>query len=209
MSTSFNAQGRKRDEKVIEIGEQGPFTLRHLLHLGLFPSKQTASRRLWKLKGKLYQVGKLHLDALFDNKEEYWCRRNIKRDNLLHEAYTMEVVLAYYPCVFMMGADVNQTMLPDATLTIGGNTYHVELDCDTMGRGQMSKRMLKYAGCTDTVLVVCLTESRMKRLMKWWSPLPNAYFSTIRQVVSDPYGPVWTGSDGQIASVEKAVEQLV
>ena len=191
---------------ILSLASKGPINLRHLLSLGLFNNKQTGSRRMRSLvkRRKLYHIGKLYLDGVCDQREEFWCKRSIKLSNREHEAFTMEVVLCYHEHDAVTGPNVDQKLLPDATVKIGANTFHIEMHMGTMDRSQVQARWKKYEGCTDTILVVCRDEESLLDMMRWSKSLGQlVYFSTVVQVRSDPYGRVWRGLDGVLKAVDK------
>jgi hypothetical protein len=146
---------------------------------------------------QLYPLGKLHLKALRTHPEDHWCSRSIKLGNREHEAYVMEVCLAYWPHKFLTGAEVDPALQPDATLVIDGKACHVEIDTGTMSREQVQARWKKYEGNKDDKLIVCPDDSRIERAMRWSKALgEHAYFAIIEHVVASPYGRIWTGLDG-------------
>ncbi len=189
----------------------GPVKEPDFIRLGFFPSKSTACRRLNKLRRRrrAREIGKLHLDALYDHAHVYWCNRPLKFDNREHEAYVMEVVLAYWPSPARTGYDVDPDIRPDATIEIGGELYHVELDTGSMSRAQVQARMKLYEGCKDTVLVVSLSAARMERMRQWCGLGEVGFFSTIQQVVRDPYGDVWLDHAGGRAGINRPANTAV
>lgn len=154
-------------------------------------------------KRQVRDIGRLHLTALYDNPRVYWTRRPVKFDNREHEAYVMEVVLAYWPHPAVTGYDVDPNLRPDATLAIGGETFHVELDAETMARKKVVARLGVYKDCPDNLLIVTLSEARMRRLMGWCKGLDAAFFSTIQQVIQNPFGSIWLDAGGQKFAINK------
>ena len=120
----------------MRLAQIGPLWISILLDLRLFPSRQTAERRLRTLEraGRLRYAGRVSLDGR--KPMHLWCNRSIRPAMLRHELDVMRVFYAFWPHAFARtGGEVNPRWRADLELTIGppeqGRTYMVEVDEDT------------------------------------------------------------------------------
>jgi len=175
---------------------------RHLLTLGLFRSASHVND--WLRKG--VESGLLRFYTRYRIRErekqckpEYWYSSSdvrFKRDNNRHEVYLTEFLSLYWlfsPQVWR-GPDVDQALLADAELTIGGTRYLIELDTGTMTHKQLKGRFKTLSKSPDTVLFVTLGRDRrlngVLRTAAGFEGL-NLVATTFAAVYTQPFGRVW------------------
>lgn len=138
-----------------------------------------------------------------------------KVTNLRHEMKQSEFCLLGYPeADHMRGYDLHP-LLPDAIMTLGPTRFFVEMDCGTMDRKKVQARWQKYtdaddAGAFEDVILVVTAPrmqdpaERLEQLFAWSEGIGHiAYFSTLEEVLLEPYGDVWTDIEGTGFSLEK------
>jgi hypothetical protein len=215
---SSNAKGRKRDATILELLAQGPVTLFLLLLIGLFKSKSAASRRMSILEriGAAVRMKNVFLPELRNGRSmACWCNAPCKADNLRHNAYVNLFLGLYHSHLtdVVCGYDTDAYWRPDATFTIGGERFHLEvfLGRPHMGKGQVQERMRLYLGdetqeiarCEDTILVVTLSKEAAGRVLEWCAELDElVYVATLDSLLLDRFGEVWTSVDGSKLAIE-------
>lgn len=138
-----------------------------------------------------------------------------KVTNLRHEVKLSEFCLLGYPeADHQRGYDLHP-LLPDAIMTLGATRFFIEMDCGTMDRKKVQARWQKYIDADDAgtfedvVLVVTAPRiqdpaERLSQLFAWSEGISHlAYFSTLEEVLLEPYGDVWTDCERQGFTLEK------
>ncbi|QDT46147.1 hypothetical protein Pan258_01640 [Symmachiella dynata] len=157
--------------------------------------------RMEKTK-KIRFIGSVSLNGI-GRKRNVYARRNVKRDNLLHEIRITQIVEALGWPECNRGLDVDENKRADAELFIGEYQYFLEFDNGTESRKQVEKRWGVYENTEDPLLVVTTSERRKKSLLRWCDV---GYFTTLETVLKDPWGPIWQSCDGRYEAIEKPVE---
>lgn len=186
-------------EKVIPYARIHPVTMRHIRKIGGFDSylKTAVWTSTKRKQGRIKLVG--HLQGATGRPLDVYCGWQPKRDNLRHEVKGTDFCMLYPEAEFVRGYDVC-SLLPDIEMTIGENSYYVEIDCGTLNRRKVEKRWKKYALCDRTILVVCVgnkekgidVNKRSQDIIAWSSSIyDKAVFTTLDYVSQDPFGKVW------------------
>lgn len=196
---------RTRDSRVCWLLDQHPVTAAMLVRLGLFPNRNKALRRLRRLvaRGRVRLVGTVSRGG--GRPEHVYCRWRPKADQLLHEVELTELCLRLDAESILRGPLVTVTGLrPDAEVWINGRLYHLELDRGTMSYAQVQLRFRLYEQSRHLVLWVCGSRSRAAGLRSRAAGLRRtALFSTLKEVLADPHGPVWADHGGETAALPR------
>jgi len=145
------------DERVIQwLYHPSPMgTLR--LH-----TKEATYQRLNKLTaaGLIFIVG--YIATKGRNRAVYANSRSWKADTIRHEVILSRILLDWgYACV--RGKDVDQKLLPDATILDG---LHVELDTGSMNHGRVESRLRNYIDSLDPVIVITANPKRKREILR-------------------------------------------
>lgn len=196
-----NAYSRQRDERIAWVLERHPATARMLVEIGLFSSVARARKRLRRLvaKGKIRLAGTV---SLKDGRPEhlYCCGQWLKVDNLLHEAQLTCVCFKTHADEIRRGPDeVDPFIRPDVEFLIGGQRYFLELDRGTISYPTIIQtHFARYTMCTDTVLWVCPTLSRIEGLRRRARNFQaDMLFTTFDLAVRNPHGMIWINAEGK------------
>jgi hypothetical protein len=208
-SKESSALARKRDAAVLWILSRHPATAALLVGIGLFPNRKKASKRLHRLaeRKKLRLLGTVSLKG--GRPEHVYGRGHWNTTNLMHEVLLTKVCLKIDAAEIRRGhGEVDASLRPDAELRIGGRRFFLELDCGTMGYADVvRKRYSRYVGCSDLILWVCPTPSRMEGLRRHATMIRSiALFTTLDQVLANPHGPVWIDCDGVCAALPRSTK---
>ena len=172
-----------------------------LVSVGLCPSVRVSNRCLVRNyeNKKLLRVGRHWFSS------HHWtCLYGVTPTRTLeHDVYRTMVWNAYRPENFAIDdCPYNE----DMAMQIGAESYRVEIDRETEGRERLVGRFKKYADCTDQILFITLTHSRI-RLVRRWAHLVSdiIFFTTIDQAVALPYEPIYTDCAGERYAVPQSV----
>lgn len=192
----------------MRLAEIGPIWVGVLLGLRLFPSRQTAERRLRRLEaaGRLRYAGRVATEDGM-KRAHVWCNRKVGDRMLKHETDVMRVFFAFWPHAYALtGADVDPRWRADMEMTIGpvgaGRTYLVEMDEGTEPLAQVRRRLAGYADCSHAVLFVTPTVSRADEVLRM-TENPQIYASTLGQCLGEPWGGHWRNCLGESGKVEQ------
>lgn len=185
----------------------GPLWVDALIRLRLFPSRQTAERRLRLLeeRGRLRYAGRLSMDG--HKRTHLWCNRLIGQRMLRHETDLMRAFFAFWPHAYALtGSDVDPRWRADMELTIGqpgsGRTYMVEIDEDTEPLSQVTRRLAGYVDCPRTVLLVAPTVARAGEILRL-AANERIYVSWLERCLVDPWGVHWRNCRGEAGSIAR------
>ncbi len=148
-------------------------------------------------RGKLKFVGGISIGG---KKRNLYSTRQIR--NLEHEWNVGQVWKALGWPDIHTGSEVDRTILPDAELFLGEYKYFLELDTGSMKRSQVEARWRHYEAVEEAVLVVTLSESRLRDLLRWSD---IGCFTTLEKLQENPWGKIWMTPEG----VEKAIDKPV
>lgn len=88
--------------------------------------------------------------------------RSWKADTVRHEEILSRILLDWgYACV--RGKDVDQKLLPDATILDG---LHIELDTGSMNHGRVESRLRNYIDSLDPVIVITASPKRKREILR-------------------------------------------
>lgn len=128
-----------------------------------------------------------------------------------HEILLTDVLLAMGDIEVRRGYDVDSDVQPDAELWFGKRHFYVEMDTGTMSQWHLKRKWAKryakviqrvHEGSPDFLLVVCVTERRLKGLVERSAPVKDiALYSTVERVTGDPWGQVWLDGNGKEGSL--------
>jgi hypothetical protein len=205
---SSNAFSRQRDARLLWLLTRHPATPGMLVGIKLFGSKTRATRRLRRLteRKQLRLAGTV---SLKDGRPEHvYCRgaRWVKSDNLLHEVQISRLLFKIHANDIHRGpSEVDRYLLPDAELVIRGRRYLLEFDTGTMSYQEIEEtRFLKYAACSDLVLWVCSSPSRMEGLRRRAAAIRGtALFTTLDDALRNPHAAIWVDFDGERAALPR------
>jgi hypothetical protein len=133
----------------------------------------------------------------------------IRADLLMHELIQTEVAQAWGFPPMLRGMDVpgfevkdgdkvKFTVYPDGIWMRAENRHRiVEVDMATEGFKEIIKKVRAYCELDNAVLFLTVTETRRKKLLRWLKGLELGYVALWREVVKNPWGPVWMTTAGQ------------
>jgi hypothetical protein len=204
---STNRRGAERDAWIVRLAQIGPIWINVLLCLRLFPSRQTAERRLRKLEEskRLRYAGRVAFEG--QRRTHIWCNRRFWEGQLRHEVDVMRVFFAYWPHAFALtGSDVNPRWRADMELTIGqvgsGRRYMVEIDEGTEPLHQVRSRLRSYEDCPHTVLMVVPSALRANEVIRL-TDNSRIYASRLDSCLAEPWGQHWRNCRGEAGQIER------
>lgn len=120
---------------------------------------------------------------------------------LEHETLITELRLHFRDYPFKRSVRVGSTTA-DALLEKDGNRFFIEVDTNRMSSRQMQAKVQRYpTQMSDFILFICLTETRMRRLVEYAARVKNvSLFSTFERLRSGHTQP-WVDGYGRTASV--------
>lgn len=132
---------------------------------------------------------------------------------LRHEKLLTDMLLAMGDIEICRGYEVNSDVEPDAELWINGRHFYVEMDTGTMSHWHLKRKWIKRysrviervrTGSKEFLLVVCVTERRLKGLIERSEPVREiALYSTVERVMNNPWGKVWLDGNGNEGALRK------
>jgi hypothetical protein len=137
-------------------------------------------------------------------KRNLYSTREIR--NLHHEWCVGQVLKAFDWPECHTGSEVDKDIRPDGELFFGDQMYFLELDTGTMKRSQVERRWKQYEDKEEPMLVVTLTESRLRDLLRWSA---IGYFTTLEKLSEAPWGKIWATPEGEMKSIDIPVENSV
>lgn len=206
-----NELGRERDARICWLLGMHPVTAAMLVHLGWFPNKNKALKRLRRLveRRRVRLVGTVCRKG--GRPEHVYCRWRAKPDQLLHEVELTELCFRIHAGKVLRGPHVtDQHVRPDAEVWINGRTCYLELDRGTMGYAQITRRFRKYEECSHLSLWVCGSEERLEGLRHRAERLRHtALFTTFAEALANPHAAIWRDyQDGRAALPREGDESL-
>jgi hypothetical protein len=205
--------GRERDELITDI--QGPFWATLLVQMGLFPNYKKAAARIRKLfkKREIFFLGKCQVRPPERDSFIYGNRR-VKEDTLASHEVPLSLMLArYYPYASQVLRlyDVDAALRPDATMVIGGTTFHWEYHTGTEGMPQVRSRLALYENTEGILLFVPRKESQIAKI----HPIAEAvadkvFFACLQDVLQmkTPWDKVWWSYAGERKGITQPGEEL-
>ena len=137
-----------------------------------------------------------------------YCCRNIKADMVEHEQGLTTFLLLFKDAPIVRGYDVDPELRPDAELTLKTRLM-VEWVTEHTQVPKFRERLREYRAYDGPVLWVCPDRETAERLCRAAARIENnAYFGTIADALDDPFGPIWTDSEGRVSALENPVENL-
>lgn len=125
-----------------------------------------------------------------------------KADQLRHEVLLTDFLLCYPESDVLRGWLVNRRIRPDAEMTWKDRLFYVEFDTGHESYSQVRRRQRVYSGIQDILLYVTLTKTRMAGLIRNSRAVKSiALFTTLELAKRDPFGPIWTSSNGRQGSI--------
>ncbi len=134
-----------------------------------------------------------------------------KDSTLRHEILLTDVLMAMNDIEVRRGYEVDKDVQPDAEIWIGKRHFYMEMDTGTMSHWHVKRKWAKRymrviqrvrEGSPEFLLVVCVTERRLKGLVERSEPVKDiALYSTVERVMSDPWGKVWLDANGKEGSL--------
>lgn len=117
----------------------------------------------------------------------------MKDDWKLHEVLLTEALMKFHFDTCVRGYEVNRDIRPDATLVIGGKTWHVEMDTGlNTGYTEFLRRLKVYQKLADPVLWITTSATRLVGLKNRASSIKRvAWFTTVEKA-----GTVWINCEG-------------
>lgn len=202
MPTLFPDEREQSRERAVELVNQHVCVMRHLAPL--FSCRATGYRAVAELRRQrqLRVVGHVVMKAT-GRPETVFCNTwKPKADQLRHEVYVTDFLLAYPEADVVRGWRVDRRIRPDAEMTLRGHKLFVELDTGEQSHRQVRERQLAYAGVQGFLLYVTLSERRMDGLIKHAEAVKGiALFTTLAQVLADPHGRIWVDCFGKTLAI--------
>ena len=182
-----------------------PVTAAMLVHLGWFPNRKKALRRLRQLvkRKRIRLVGTVTRKA--GRPEHVYCRFRPKTDQLLHEVELTELCLRLDAGTIIRGLHVaDRGRRPDAEVWIKGRLYSLELDRGTMGYTQLARRFQLYEGSPHLVLWVCSSRERLEEMRRRAERIRHvALFTTLTEALASPHGEIWWDYAGGLVALPR------
>jgi len=133
-----------------------------------------------------------------------------------HE-HDLTLFLLKYSYPMVRGQEVDRKLRPDATMWVGGEAKHIELDTGAEVVQRVRRQLHAYKKLNEWVLVVCLSAGRAESLYKRFEgDYTGMCFGVLDDALKTPYGRIWRGwdEDGErkmwrLKPVEEAVEEVV
>lgn len=173
---------------------------------GLFPNLRKAQKRLKKLaeRKRIKAIGYVNMPER-GGREIVYARRNVKLDNLQHDTEISRLVLGIEADDVRRYQEASEVFNPDAEIVINGFCFYLEHDRDTMNCKALRRKVEKYKKLeTGVILWVCLTEARMRKLMKLAAPvITKSAFALYAEVVQNAHAEIWRGANGKAAPLPR------
>jgi hypothetical protein len=185
---------------------EGPCCNRNLVEMGVANSISQASRiikyryeRWLRLIGKWPYPGKRGY-------EYYYCGRPIK--DVLHEIAITNIIAGYFrDCEEVLRTKVDQMLLPDWTMVLGGVTFHGEYHSGSMNHTRFRARLAKYMGITANVLIVTPdSDQRIEAILEDVRQvgLEGVSVASLEDALGRPYDKIWRwADDDDLHQIEK------
>lgn len=213
-----------RNQLVLDVLMYVALTVGMMVRLAIFQSRRVGNRRMKKLAdaGKVKRVALVQVNDV--GRPEYlYSRRTMKADNAQHNAELSRFLMNFLGtftlkgekvewvrhCEILTGREVDQALLPDATILLTIVTraqetknikLHVEWDTGSMSYAQVCDedgRWDKYKGCQEIVLWIAHSDARREGF-KARSEKVRSFmmFATAEDAIKDPFAPVWHRWEG-------------
>lgn len=185
----------RRDEqraRAVELADAHVCVARHFRPL--FPSRATAYREIARLhkERRLRVVGHVVMGAAGHPERVYCNRWKPKSDQLRHDILLTDFLLCYPEARVVRGWEVDPRLRPDATMSLDGQDFHIELDTGSESYRKVRERQTVYAGVKELVLYVTQSDRRLEGLLRQSEAIKEmALFTTLRQVLAEPHGDIW------------------
>ncbi len=113
-----------------------------------------------------------------------------------------DFLILYLAAAITRGWAVNKAVRPDAEMILYDIKFNVELDTGEQTYRQVQERQAAYAGVTDYLLYVTLSDRRLQGLVKHSEAVKTiALFTTLSRVQAEPHGAVWIDGFGNGAEL--------
>ncbi|MBN8627059.1 MAG: hypothetical protein J0M17_16390 [Planctomycetes bacterium] len=114
-----------------------------------------------------------------------------------------DFLLCYPDADTLRGWAVDRRRRPDAEMTLDGFRYDVELDTGEQSLAQVGRRQRRYAGSSDYLLYVTLSDRRLENLRRNAQEAVRsiALFTTLGAALADPRGPIWIDGHGERTAI--------
>lgn len=121
-----------------------------------------------------------------------------------HEYELTEVLLSIRATKFVRGYGIHE-LKPDAIVTIGSDTYFLELDRGTEGYGEMYEQVKAYKN--ETVLWIMSSDTRIEGILRREVP-ENQWFAPFDLAVEDFHAQdTFENKKGKTRRIEAAPDQ--
>lgn len=194
---------KKRHDNIIRDATQHVCASRHFFRY--FTSKAAAYRTIAKLEadGLLRLVG-TYVNGDSGRPENVYCNSwRPKPDQIEHELKLSDALLCYPEADILRGWAVDKHLQPDGEMTLDGIFFNVELDTGKQTHSQVGHRQRRYAGSTDYLLYITLSDRRRDGLLKHADDAVKsiALFTTLAEVVRAPRGEIWIDCYGERTAI--------
>ncbi|NQT16811.1 MAG: hypothetical protein HQ582_28900 [Planctomycetes bacterium] len=119
---------------------------------------------------------------------------NLKHDSIRHEVLLTEFLL-FTPCKQVRGGDVDQEIVPDATIWLNNRTIHVELETDS----KSTIRVGVHKKHNDLVLWIAAAELWLERIKEETTEIHSRSLYTTVGRCTD----IWDDAMGRQVCVDK------
>jgi len=124
---------------------------------------------------------------------------NVPDDQWKHELDLTDIC-KLYPVNFLRGGEVNENYKSDAEAEFQGELHYFEMDESTERGEKLEQRLHAYDYVRNPVLWITHREDRRRNMIDKCSN-ENCYFGLFKEIIDDPYGPVWVNKRGERASI--------
>ena len=140
-------------------------------------------------RGKVKFIGYVENDRGRDVK--LWARFPVSKP--LHDYRVTRLILRARPLDDVRRGTTVDKRNADAELIRDGRKLYLDYDRGTMGYAAVIGRLDKYDDCTDTVLWVMSSDTRIHGVFERTEGLPDHFlFTTYEKAMADFYGPIWS-----------------
>src|SRR5262249_15717469 len=73
----------------------------------------------------------------------------------------------------------------------------LEIDLMTEGVKEITRKVAAFKDKEQAVLFLTVTPPRLRKLMRWTKALKYGFYALWRDMIRDPWGPVWLDKNGK------------
>jgi hypothetical protein len=179
LRNSHNQFARERDARAIDFLAVHPASAAQLVAAAIYPSEKKARERLLRLdrKGKIRCAGRVA--NRWGQEVKLYATGPVGKPQ--HEYELTEVLLRIQATEVVRGYGIHE-LNPDAIITIGPDSYFLELDRGTEGYREMYEQVKAYGD--NTVLWIMSSQTRIEGIFRREVP-ESQWFTTYTQAVDD------------------------